>query len=144
MTRFSGKKPYHLDVFNRQVGEIRNLLHVLELGDGFDEAENRPSMDMYETCEGVVLEFDLPGFRVEDISLRIRGVTLLLEAYKPREQNEGNYLCLERACGIFRSSVQIPGECDPCSISAEYRLGVLRVTCPKSEGVQVAIKEITP
>jgi HSP20 family protein len=144
MTRFSGKKPYQLEFFSRQVGEIRNLLHVLEMREGFDEAENRPRMDMYETGGGVVLEFDLPGFRVEDISLKVCGATLLLEAYKPPEQIEGSYICLERTFGDFRSAVQLPDDSNPCSITAEYRLGVLRVTCPKSEGMQVPIKEITP
>lgn len=144
MTRFSGKKPYHLEFYSRQVGEIKNLLHVLELKDGFDESNNRPRMDMYETGDGVVLEFDLPGFRVEDICLKVCGITLLLEAHKPREQIEGSFICMERTYGDFRSAVQIPGDSNPCSITAEYRLGVLRVTCPKSDGLQVPIKEITP
>lgn len=144
MPRFSGKKPHHLEFFSRQVGEIRNLLHVLETREGFDESDNRPRMDMYETGDEVVLEFDLPGFRLEDISLKVCGITLVLEAYRPRELAEGRFLCLERGYGNFRYVVQIPGDSNPCSITAEYRLGVLRVTCPKSDGVQVPIKEITP
>jgi HSP20 family protein len=144
MPRFSGKKPYHLEFYSRQVGEIRSLLHVLEMREGFDETENRPRMDMYETEDKFVLEFDLPGFRLEDISLKVRGITLLLEAYKPREQSEGHFICLERSSGNFRYVVEIPGDSNPCSITAEYRLGVLRVTCPKGDDVQVPIKEITP
>ena len=144
MPRYSGKKPYSLEVFNRQVGEIKNLLHVLELRGGFEEGENRPRMDMYEDGAAVILEFDLPGFRLEDISLKICGVTLLLEAYRPREQAEGHFICMERGFGNFRYAVQIPCDSNPCSITAEYRLGVLRVVCPKSDGVQVPIKEITP
>jgi len=144
MPRFTGKKPYHLEFYSRQVGEIRSLLHVLEMREGFDETENRPRMDMYETEDKFVLEFDLPGFQLEDISLKVRGVTLVLEAYKPREQPEGSFICLERGYGNFRYVVEIPGDSNPCSITAEYRLGVLRVTCPKSDDVQVPIKEITP
>ena len=144
MPRFSGKKPYHLEFYSRQVGEIRSLLHVLEMREGFDETENRPRMDMYEAEDKFVLEFDLPGFRLEDISLKVRGATLVLEAYKPREQAEGRYICLERGYGNFRYAVEIPGDSNPCSVTAEYRLGVLRVTCPKSDDVQVPIKEITP
>jgi HSP20 family protein len=144
MPRFSGKKPYHLEFYSRQVGEIRSLLHALEMREGFDETENRPRMDMYETEDKFVLEFDLPGFRLEDISLKVRGITLLLEAYKPREQSEGHFICLERSYGNFRYVVEIPGDSNPCSITAEYRLGVLRVTCPKGDDVQVPIKEITP
>src|SRR5450631_4332898 len=59
MPHFLCKKPYHREIFSRQVGEIRNLLHVLEMREGLDEAENRPRMDMYETGEEFVLEFDL-------------------------------------------------------------------------------------
>lgn len=144
MPRFSGKKPFHQELISRQVCEIRNLLHDLELRSGFEEAENRPRMDMYETGDRIVLEFDLPGFRPEDISLRVSGVTLLLDAFRPREQAEGSFICMERSHGSFRCVVQIPGDSNPCSITAEYRLGVLRVTCPKSDGVQIPIKEITP
>jgi len=144
MPRFSGKKPYHLEFYSRQVGEIRSLLHVLEMREGLDETENRPKMDMYETEDKFVFEFDLPGFQLEDISLKVRGTTLVLEAFKQREQIEGRFICLERNCGNFRYIAGIPGESNPCSITAEYRLGVLRVTCPKSDDVQVPIKEITP
>jgi len=144
MPNFSGKKPYHREIFSRQVDEIRNLLHVLEMREGMDEAENRPRMDMYETGEEVVLEFDLPGFRLEDISLKVSGITLLLEAFKPREQAEGSFVCLERSFGSFRYVVQIPGNSNPCSITAEYSKGVLRVVCPKADGIRIPIKEITP
>lgn len=133
-----------MEYFNRQVDEIKSLLHVLEARNGFEETENRPLMDMYETVDRVVLEFDLPGFRPEDISLKVFGVTIALEAYRPPEQTEGQYLCMERRHGNFRCVVEIPGDSNPSSISAEYRLGVLRVICPKSGGVQVPIKEIAP
>jgi len=143
MPRFSCKKPYHWEIFSRQVEEIRNLLHVLEMREGMDEAENRPRMDMFEAGDEIVLEFDLPGFRPEDISITVSGITLVLEAQKPKEPVEGRFICMERRYGSFRHAVQIPGNINPCSITAEYRMGVLRVKCPKSEGTQVPIKEIT-
>lgn len=136
-------KPYYLEIFSRQAGEIRSLLHVLEMRDRLDDAENRPRMDMYESADEVVLEFDLPGFRPEDISLRVSGISLILEAQKPREQVEGCFICMERAFGPFSYVIQIPGTIDYRSLTAVYRLGVLRVVCPKIGDVQVPIKEIT-
>lgn len=121
---------------------MRSLLHVLEMREGLDEAENRPRMDMYESADEIVLEFDLPGFNPENISLRASGANLVLEANKPREQIDGAYICLERHFGYFSCVVQIPGSVDPRSISAEYRLGVLRVICTKTGDLQVPIKEI--
>lgn len=136
-------KPYYLEIFSRQAGEIRSLLHVLEMRDRLDDAENRPRMDMYESADEVVLEFDMPGFRPEDISLRVSGISLILEAQKPREQVEGCFICMERAFGPFSYVIQIPGTIDYRSLTAVYRLGVLRVVCPKIGDVQVPIKEIT-
>lgn len=100
-------------------------------------------MDMYENGQEVILEFELPGFKPEDISLKISGMTIVLEAHKPREQIDGRFICMERSFGHFYHAVQLTGSFDPRSIAAEYRLGVLRVICPRSGDLQVPIKEIT-
>jgi HSP20 family protein len=144
MSRFSGKKPFHQEIFSRQVAEIRNLLHALELRDAEDEGENRPLMDMYENSADIVLEFDLPGFRLEDISLVVRGMTLVLDAQRPREQAEeqARFVCLERGYGHFHHAVHIPCSFNPDAIAAEYHRGVLRVVCPKIKDRNVPIKEI--
>jgi HSP20 family protein len=144
MSRFSGKKPFHREIFSRHIDEIRSLLHALELRDVHDEHENRPLVDMYETGSEMVLEFDLPGFRIEEISLTVCGLSLVLEAQRPREQAEGEarFVCLERSHGRFHHAVHIPCSFDPGSILAEYRRGVLRVTCRKINDRKVPIKEI--
>jgi len=122
---------------------MRNLLHALELRDTFEEDENRPKMDMYETGREIIIEFDLPGFDVESITLKMCGLTLVLEAQKPREQNDGTFICVERSYGLFHHTVLIPVNVDSGSITAEYRLGVLRVICPKCGERLVPIKEIS-
>ncbi len=142
MPKFTGRKLFHQEILNRHVGEIRNLLHVLELRDAFDEDENRPKMDMYETVQELIIEFDLPGFALSDVKLKICGLTIVLDAYRPREQNEGKFICVERSHGHFHHAVLMPGNIDPCDIRAEYKLGVLRVICPKSGERLVPIKEI--
>ena len=144
MSRFSGKKPFHQEIFSRHVGEMRSLLHALELHDSGEEGENRPLLDIYENTEEFVLEFDLPGFRLEDISLAVRGMTLVLDALRPREQAEadGRFICLERSHGRFHQVVRLSGNFNPETIRAEYRRGVLRVTCPKIQDLNVPIKEI--
>jgi len=144
MSRFSVKKPFHQDVVIRHISEMRNLLHALELRDFQDEHENRPLVDIYETCSQIVLEFDLAGFQSENITLTVCGLSLVLEANRPREQAspQDRYLCLERRHGRFHHAVHIPCSFDQNSISAEYRRGVLRVTCPKINDRKVPIKEI--
>ena len=144
MSRFSGKKPFHQEIFSRQVGEMRSLLHALELHDAGDEGENRPLVDMYENSTEIVLEFDLPGFRLEDIALTVCGMTLVLDAQRPREQTEAeaSFICFERTHGRFYHVVHLPGSFNPDAILAEYRRGVLRVICPKTSDRNVPIKEI--
>lgn len=142
MSRFSGRKPFAEEIFSRHVGEMRSLLHALELRDTFEDNETRPRMDMYETCQDVIIEFDLPGFTLDAISLKMNGMTLILEACKPREQSEGKFICVERGHGRFHHAVHIPGSVDAGSVRAEYRRGVLRVTCPKRADLLVPIKEL--
>lgn len=142
MPRFTGRKPFQQEILSRHVGEMRNLLHALELRDIFEEDENRPKMDMYETSGEIIIEFDLPGFDLENIFLKVCGLTLVLEAQRPREQNDGKFICVERSYGSFHHAVLIPVNIDPAAITAEYRLGVLRVVCPKCGERQVPIKEL--
>jgi len=142
MPRYSGSKPFTQEIFSRHVDKIRTLLHALELRDSFEDNDTQPKMDMYETCRDIIVEFDLPGFTLDAISLKVSGMTLTLEACKPREQNEGKFICVERIHGCFHHTVHIPGNFDPGAIKAEYRRGVLRVICPKSSELLVPIKEI--
>lgn len=140
MSRYTGRKPFTQEIFNRHVEEMRNLLQALELRDSFEDNETRPKMDIFETCQDIVIEFDLPGISLEDISLKINGLTLTLEAFKPREQHEGRFICVERNYGRFHHSVHVPGNVDPAGIRAEYRRGVLRVICPKCCERQIPIR----
>ncbi len=144
MPRFSRRQPFQQELFGRHLGEIRDLLDALELRDVFGEGENHPPVDMYETCNEMVLEFDLPGFRIEDIRLTQHGTTLVLEAQRPREETDdgARYVCFERSYGRFHHALHIPGCIDICAIKAEYRHGVLRVRYPKTGDRQVTIKEI--
>jgi HSP20 family protein len=141
MTRFSGKKPFQHEIFSRHIDEIRNLLHALELRENSEGHENRPPVDIYETDGSLILEFELPGFRAEDISLTVNGTTLILEAYRPKEQ-AGSFVCLERGHGRYQHAIHLPCNFNICSLSAVYRRGVLRVTCPMITDLKVPIKEI--
>jgi len=143
MSKFPDRKQYHRAILSRHSDEIGNLLNSLRIRDPLEEAESNPLMDMYECEETIVIEFDLPGFDPDDIQLRISGLTLILEAEKPKLQTEGHYICMERSSGRYCRAVQLSGCVNPCSVTAEYRLGVLRVICPKNgKDLLVPIKEI--
>jgi len=144
MSHFSSRQQLRQELFDRHLGDIRDLLRALELRGIFGEGVNHPLVDVYETCDEVVLEFDLPGFRIEDICLTQHGTTLVLEAERPLEQVESgsHYVCLERSHGRFHHALHIPGCIDTSAVKAEYRQGVLQVRYAKTRGRQVTIKEI--
>jgi hypothetical protein len=77
------------------VGEIRNILHALEMRDHLDETENRPRMDMYENDTEVVMEFDLPGFNADENLLHLKGVTWNWRLTSPGKQEPGRFICME-------------------------------------------------
>jgi HSP20 family protein len=141
MPRFSGRKPFTQEIFNRHLNEMRALLHALELQHSFEDNETRPKVDIYETGQDIIIEFDLPGFALDAISLKLNGLMLILDASKPRDTNEGKFICVERNHGHFNHTVHIPGNVDPGMIQAEYHRGVLRVTCPKSSERLVPVRE---
>lgn len=144
MQRFSRKNPFQQKIDSMHLDEVKSMLQAFKLREALGETENRPLMDMYETADEIVLEFDMPGFACQDMSLSIHGTILLLDATRPNDQNDeaGRYIRIERSFGRFHHTVNIPGSIDTNRIKAEYRSGVLRVKCPKIEDRRVPIKEI--
>lgn len=143
MPRFT-RKPFQQEILSRHIGEMKTLLHALELTETLDEIDNRPVMDIYETADAIIIEFDLPGFAVEEIRLVIRGAVISLDAVRRCESNDEQlrYHCVERNHGAFRHSVMIPANFDPVSTVAEYSKGVLKITCPKIVDRRIPVKEI--
>ncbi len=144
MPKSGGRKPTYQGLYNRHLDEMRSLLNSLDTGAvSNDEAAFAAPMDIYETESEVVIEFDLPGVRVETISLLQRGMVLLLEVEKQAEPREGQvkYVCLERHFGRLSRSVRMPEQVDPSAVRAEYRKGVLKVICPKGRERRIHIKE---
>lgn len=145
MPRPVGKKPFFSGQYNRHLDEMRSLLHALDHRfDSENEGDVSAAMDIYETEQTVVIEFDLPGLSPENISIMQRGIVLEVKVEKlpdnPCEQPR--YLCLERHFGRMRRTVRLPDNTESSRIHAEYRRGVLRIICPKGRERRILIKEL--
>lgn len=70
-----------LNFFRQQMDEIFSYLSTLEGKDG-RECEFSPSVDVFETPDCYVVEFELPGFAGEDLSLTTCCNTMVLEGVK--------------------------------------------------------------
>ena len=109
------------------------------LDDFFDdfmvsERANTPKCDIYEKDNKYHIEMDIPGFKKEDIRLKVENNYLTVSAKKNNEVEDKSkkYIRRERSFSKFERSIYL-GDADEDSISAEYKDGMLKVVVPKIE-----------
>jgi HSP20 family protein len=97
-----------------------------------------PVLDMHETENEVVLNFELPGVSEKDVALSITGDLLTLKGERTvnHEFKDDNAYHAERVYGKFERSVQLPVPVQSEKVKATYRDGVLEVKLPKAEEVK--------
>ena len=88
-----------------------------------------PDMDVFEQEGKIVVRFDLPGMKREDIDVAVEGDMLVVRGQRQEEKEvkEESYYCAERAAGAFYRSIRIPEGTNPEAIEASYKDGVLEV-----------------
>ena len=98
--------------------------------DGF-----RPSLDVYETSDDLVVKAAVPGVKPGDIAITLKDGALVIqgEAKEEREEKEERYHVRERRSGNFRRAVTLPEGLDTTRAEATFEDGVLTVTLPKAE-----------
>lgn len=102
-----------------------------------------PPVDIYETEENVILKAELPGIKLESISIEAEDNTLLLRGERKFEKSlkEENYHRMERFYGTFQRVFSLPYVMKKSSIKASFKDGVLKITVPKvKEEVPEVIK----
>ncbi len=121
-----------LTLFRQQIDEIFNYLSTLQGKDERGEHEYSPFVDIYETADRFMVEYELPGFEPEDLRVSICCNMLVVEGIKRDADRcqSGNYICLERHFGRFCRAVEIPPAVDSKSVTARYEKGVLQVSLP--------------
>jgi HSP20 family protein len=92
-----------------------------------------PSVDLYETPDGFILEADLPGVKGDDVKVEVKDTHLLLRGRRSSEQShtDGRFYCRERSFGDFSRRIALPESVDKDRIQAGFNNGVLRVLLPK-------------
>jgi HSP20 family protein len=76
---------------------------------------------------------DVPGVAPSNIDLRLDGDTLTIqrERKSASEQKQANYRLLERSCGRFQRSLQLPFAPDPGPVRPDFDNGLLTVHLPR-------------
>ena len=101
--------------------------------------DNRAAMntDVKEFDDRYELEFELPGFKKEDIQAELKDGYLIVNAKhqdnKDEKDKDGKYIRKERYAGACTRSFYVGEEVDPGEIKAEFKHGILKLFVPKKE-----------
>ncbi|MCI7658280.1 Hsp20/alpha crystallin family protein [Anaerotignum sp.] len=97
--------------------------------------------DVRKTDQNYEVVMDLPGFKKEDIQIHLDKGYLTIAAVKKEETKEqdeaGIYLRQERYTGSMRRTFYVGDHMTPGEVKAKYEDGVLTLTLPRKEAVQV-------
>jgi len=102
----------------------------------------RPSVDIFETDQGLTLMADLPGVAKEDLHVDIEHGLLTVQA-NAKSNLLGEPVQREFVHGKYFRQFQLPDEVDSERIAAEMKNGVLILQLPKAESAKPRRIEIT-
>ena len=105
-------------------------------------AKNVMKTDVRETENTYELDIDLPGFKKEDVSLKLDDGYLTIGAVKSLEKESGNgkdgkYIRRERYEGQCSRSFFVGKGVQANDISAKFEDGILKVSVPKTAQPEV-------
>jgi len=102
-----------------------------------------PPIDIHEGPEGLVLEADLPGVSLNQLSIQLEDNVLSLHAkVAALAPEDARVLHEEHRPGDYYRSFILSDEVERSKISAELKNGVLKLTLPKAERAKTRRIEI--
>lgn len=121
------------DRINRIFDE--SFSRTADLNDDISMSAWKPSVDIYETDEAIILKAELPGIKKEDVSVEVKDniLTLSGERVEDKEVKEECYFRKERCCGTFSRTFNLQHRVQPDKIKAKFKDGVLKIEIPKPE-----------
>ncbi|GKV10088.1 hypothetical protein SLEP1_g21502 [Rubroshorea leprosula] len=111
------------------VGPANILYHpTMPAGMRFD-----PRIEWKDTPEAHVFKINLPGFRKNDLQVKVEGNMLCIIGEKHVEKQENTYMGyrMERSSGMFSKSFELPLDVRADKIKTCFENEVLTVTAPK-------------
>ena len=116
--------------------EINKLFdHLVELK-GSEAGELgawTPNVDVVETHQEWIVQFELPGVDPAQVRLSVAGNQLVLTGEKepPRPDNAIRFHCVERGYGKFHRAIPIGAAVNPRQARVQFLNGLLKVQFPK-------------
>ena len=99
--------------------------------------KNVMKTDVRETDNSYELDIDLPGFKKEDVSLKLDNGYLTISASKglekdEKEKKDGKYIRRERYEGQCSRSFYVGDGVQAKDVNAKFEDGILKVSVPKA------------
>jgi HSP20 family protein len=109
-----------------------------------EEEEVRPTADIFEEGNDVVVKAELPGMKKEDIDVKVTENLITISGEKKKEEKleKKNYYRLERAYGSFKRLYSLPCEVQTDKANAHFKDGVLEIRIPKTEEAKKKEKKV--
>lgn len=94
-----------------------------------------PPVDISEMPDTLNFTVELPGFKNEDLTLRVENGVLTLEGERKfeSEAKDKNYHRVERSYGKFVRAFTLPSNVDPEKVHANLTDGVLHIALSKKQ-----------
>ena len=98
-----------------------------------------PALDVYEEKDAIVVETPLAGVDPKDVEVSVDKGMLTIQGKTTREHeiDEKNYYRKEVRNGSFYRQVALPGSVKEDQVDAEFKNGILKITCPKADRKEV-------
>lgn len=102
------------------------------------DVEFMPRVNIKETNDNVLLQFELPGMEKKDIKVTVKDNNLIVSGQRELREDEENenYIRHEIRTGRFSRSFTLPETLDQNSCKADYKNGILEVKLNKREEVK--------
>jgi len=109
-------------------------------------AANMMKTDVQEHDDHYEVDIDLPGFKKDELSLKLQEGYLVISAAKgldkdEKEKKTGKFVRKERYAGSMSRSFYVGEDIKQEDIHAKYESGVLRLDIPKVEEKKAEIAE---
>lgn len=95
-----------------------------------------PPVDIEETEDAYVFEFELPGVKRDEINIEVGAQELRVSGEITRKERTGVLRHSTRRTGSFDYRVALPTGVDPDKVQARFDEGVLTVTVPRAESAK--------
>ena len=107
-------------------------------------AKNLMKTDVKDTENGYEVDIDLPGFKKDEIKVKLEDGVLTISAAKGLDKEEkdkkGNYLRRERYAGSMSRSFYVGDHVTVEDIHPKYENGILSFSVPKAENKPIEEK----